>query len=300
MPHGTLKSPERYEPVSRAGSNRHPSRSGPPSDVGLYIKEAARTVGVSPATVRAWERQGLVTPVRTPAGYRLFTSADLERLRRIRDLFQVEGLNSAGVRQILRLSGEEIPAEPQQTNTESFGAGHRIRNLRRQQRISLRELAARTGLSPSYVSSVERSLGRPSFASLQKLAAALGTNVSHMLDQEPVVPPNEVVVRPHQRRRLQLDTPGIVMEQLAAVEQDLEPSLMRISPGCGSGESYFHEGEEFVLILEGTLEITLDETFDYVLEPGDAITFRSQRPHRWRNTGSRETVLVWVNTPPTF
>jgi mannose-6-phosphate isomerase-like protein (cupin superfamily) len=167
-------------------------------------------------------------------------------------------------------------------------------------RISVRELAARTDLSPSYVSSIERSLSRPSIASLQKLAAGLGINLSQMLDERPEAYSQEVVVRPHERRRLQLDEPGIVLEQLAVVEQDLEPSMMRIAPDAGSGEAYSHDGEEFIFVLEGKFEITLDETHEYLLESGDAITFRSRRPHRWRNPGESETLLIWVNTPPTF
>lgn len=290
---------EREARVSRTAS----PRSEPEADVqvdGVYIKQAARLVGVSPATIRSWERQGLVAPRRTPSGYRLYSHADVERLRRVRDLFRSGGLNSAGVRQVLHLSGEGLPTNGVDTSRESPRVGHRIRQLRKRMRMSLRELAARTGLSPSYVSSVERSLSHPSWASLQKLAAALETNVSQMVGDESEARSNDVVVRPHERRRLHLDTPGIFAEQLAIVEQALEPSIVRAAPGAGSGESYFHEGEEFVFILEGKLEITLDETYEYVLEPGDAITFRSHRPHRWRNPGVTETLLIWVNTPPTF
>jgi DNA-binding transcriptional MerR regulator len=266
----------------------------------IYIKQAAQMVGISAATIRAWERQGLIKTRRTAAGYRLYTQADVERLRRIRDLFQVDGLNAAGVRQMLRLSGEDAPPLEGKPSGDSDGLGMRIRRLRRRQGISLRQLATRTGLSPSYISSLERSHGRPSIASLQKLAAALGTNLSLMLGDESASSAGQLVVRPHQRRKLHLDTPGILMEQLAVEEQDLEPTVVRISPGCGSEDSYHHEGEEFIFVLDGTFEITLEETGVHVLEPGDAITFRSHRPHRWRNPGTSETILIWVNTPPTF
>jgi quercetin dioxygenase-like cupin family protein len=68
----------------------------------------------------------------------------------------------------------------------------------------------------------------------------------------------------------------------------------------GSEESYLHEGEEFLYVLTGTFEITLEEMDTYVLEAGAAMTFASNRPHRWRNPGAVETQVLWVNTPPTF
>jgi DNA-binding transcriptional MerR regulator len=278
----------------------HPGGSSDEQVGGVYIKQAARFVGVSPATIRAWERQGLVAPKRTQAGYRVYSQADIRRLRRVRDLFQAGGLNGAGVRHVLHLSGEDLLTHGGADPSDSPLVGRRIRQLRTRMRISVRELAARTDLSPSYVSSIERSLSRPSIASLQKLAAGLGINLSQMLDERPEAYSQEVVVRPHERRRLQLDEPGIVLEQLAVVEQDLEPSMMRIAPDAGSGEAYSHDGEEFIFVLEGKFEITLDETHEYLLESGDAITFRSRRPHRWRNPGESETLLIWVNTPPTF
>jgi quercetin dioxygenase-like cupin family protein len=80
----------------------------------------------------------------------------------------------------------------------------------------------------------------------------------------------------------------------------LEPLLFRIAPGASSGSSYTHDGEEFLYVLEGVFEITLDELTTYTLKEGDALTFASVRPHRFRNPGTAETTVVWINTPPTF
>jgi DNA-binding transcriptional MerR regulator/quercetin dioxygenase-like cupin family protein len=261
----------------------------------LYIRQAAELVGVSTAALRDWERQGLIQPQRTASGYRLYALNDIQRLRRIRDL-KNDRVNAAGVRQVLQLGGD--PVGDDERARAPLGA--QIRRLRRERNISLRELAARTGLSPSYLSAVERTKSRPSVASLQKLAAALGTNLSQMFGDSPAEPADSPVVRPHERRHLYLDTPGVVFEMLTVREQELEPTLTRIAPGCGSEGSYNHDGEEFIFVLDGMFEITLDETQAHLLHPGDAITFRSHIPHRWRNPGTIETILIWVNTPPTF
>ncbi len=52
----------------------------------IMIGEAARLVGVNPATLRAWERRGLFAADRSPSGYRRFTLGDIERLQRMRRL----------------------------------------------------------------------------------------------------------------------------------------------------------------------------------------------------------------------
>jgi quercetin dioxygenase-like cupin family protein len=79
----------------------------------------------------------------------------------------------------------------------------------------------------------------------------------------------------------------------------MEPHLFRIAPDAGSGESYSHEGEEFLYVLKGELEIALNG-HEYRLKQGDSFYFESATPHQWKNPGSKETWIIWVNTPPTF
>jgi MerR family transcriptional regulator/heat shock protein HspR len=76
-------------------------------DRGRYmISVAAELVGMHPQTLRLYETKGLVSPSRTPGGTRLYSEADLERLRLIQRLTTELGLNLAGVEQVLRLEDE--------------------------------------------------------------------------------------------------------------------------------------------------------------------------------------------------
>ena len=68
------------------------------------------------------------------------------------------------------------------------------------------------------------------------------------------------------------------MELLASGNKIMEPHLFRIAPGAGSGGSYDHEGEEFIHVLQGKLEVWLDEVERYVLEPGTACTLKVLTP----------------------
>jgi DNA-binding transcriptional MerR regulator len=69
--------------------------------VGFSIGEVSRAVGVAPQTVRLWEREGLIEPGRTERGYRVYSEADVERLRRIKHQRKTEGLNFAAIRKQL-------------------------------------------------------------------------------------------------------------------------------------------------------------------------------------------------------
>ena len=70
------------------------------------ISVAAELVGMHPQTLRLYEAKGLVRPGRTPGGTRLYSEADLDRLRLIHRLTTELGLNLAGVAQVLRLEDE--------------------------------------------------------------------------------------------------------------------------------------------------------------------------------------------------
>ena len=104
--------------------------------------------------------------------------------------------------------------------------------------------------------------------------------------------------RPDKRKVLEAG-PGVRMELLAWGNTVMEPHLFRIAPRAGSGESYTHEGEEFLHVLRGQLHISVAEA-EYRLKPGDSFYFESATPHRWFNPGRTETRVLWVNTPPTF
>lgn len=77
------------------------------------ISVAAELVGMHPQTLRMYETKGLVRPQRTPGGTRLYSEADIERLRIVQRLTTELGLNLAGVELVLRLEDELRKAHAQ-------------------------------------------------------------------------------------------------------------------------------------------------------------------------------------------
>jgi len=257
----------------------------------LRISEVARRVGISSSALRAWEALGLVVPQRTASRYRLYTEVDVRLLQRALFLRRARGLNPAAIVHILKRQGIVSPAAE-----SAAGPGQRFRRLRTRRRLSLAQVAKATGVSIGFLSAIERGQMRSSVSTLRRIARFYRTNLHSLVE---AAGENSRLVRPGQRKILET-TAGVRMELLAWGNTAMEPHLFRVRPNSGSGESYAHEGEEFLHILRGEFEIWLNHTEHYRLKTGDSLYFESSTPHRWRNPGRNETWLLWVNTPPTF
>jgi DNA-binding transcriptional MerR regulator/quercetin dioxygenase-like cupin family protein len=256
----------------------------------LKIGDVANAVGISPSAIRGWEALGLTRPHRTESRYRLYTDADVRVLKKARYLRKVRGLNAAAIVQMLKRDGA---IKPHATGTASIGP--RLRRLRTKRGAGLAEVASAAGISIGFLSALERSQMSASVGTLRRLARYYRTNILDFFDATEL---NTRLVRPAKRKVLEAG-PGVRMELLAWGNKVMEPHLFRIKPNAGSGEPYAHEGEEFIFVLRGDLEIALDGE-EYHLKRGDSFYFESATPHHWRNPGRSETWLLWVNTPPTF
>jgi len=256
----------------------------------LKIGDVARLVGVSSSVIRSWESLGLTRPHRSISKYRLYTPEDVKLLKRARFLRKVRGLNAPAIAQLLKREGLVRPAA-----NGSAAIGVHLRQMRLRRGLSLAQVAKRVGISVGFLSALERSHMSASVSTLRKLARFYKTNILDFFD---AAESNSRLVPSHKRKVLEAG-PGVRMELLAWGNTVMEPHLFRIAPRAGSGESYTHEGEEFLHVPQGRLHISVAEE-EYRLKPGDSFYFESATPHRWFNPGRTETRVLWVNTPPTF
>jgi DNA-binding transcriptional MerR regulator/quercetin dioxygenase-like cupin family protein len=265
--------------------------NSPSSEVYLKIGDVARRVGVSPSVIRSWESLGLTRPRRSESRYRLYTADDINLLKRARFLRKVRGLNAAAIVELLRREGRVRPAA-----SGSAGAiGSHLRKLRAKKKLSLAQVARAVGISVGFLSALERSQMSGSVGTLRKLARFYKTNILDFFD---ATGGNGRQVQPEQRKVLEAG-PGVHMELLAWGNTVMEPHLFRVAPDAGSGDSYAHDGEEFLYVLRGELAISLEKK-EYRLKAGDSFYFESSTPHHWKNPGRAQTWVLWVNTPPTF
>jgi quercetin dioxygenase-like cupin family protein len=142
------------------------------------------------------------------------------------------------------------------------------------------------------------SLGRQP---LWRIAAGYGLSVIDLLADEPP-PGSGIVLHRADRRQLVPGQGGVVKELLVRRQagKRMEPICVTIEPRGGSEGQYDHAGEEFGLVLSGSLELTVEDQV-YRVRRGDAFYFSSTRLHGFRNPSRRSrAVVLWVITPPSF
>jgi DNA-binding transcriptional MerR regulator/mannose-6-phosphate isomerase-like protein (cupin superfamily) len=281
-----------HENGIRGGSTARDDRgAGNPAPL-LKIGEVADMVGISASVIRTWEKLGLVSPERTGSKYRMYSPSDVKLLQRARYLSRVRGMNGPAVIELLKSKGELKSAR----NGHKDNLGLRLRAARTARGLSLADVAEMIGISVGFLSAIERSVMNASVATLRNLAKFYKLNILDFFDQSGA---RQYLVKPKERRQLEAGD-GVRMELLAWGNPVMEPHLFHVAPGAGSGEGeYAHEGEEFLFILNGTLDLVVDGK-EYRLQKGDSFYFESSTPHRWSNRTEKEAVVLWVNTPPTF
>ena len=183
-----------------------------------------------------------------------------------------------------------------ETNEVLAVIGGSIRRLRARKGMTLQALATATGLSASMLSLLERGKTGPSIGTLVVIASALDTQMTELLgaeraEEQPVsrraAQPIYATAAGVQRRILKTD-PGNGVE-IAVNEYD--------SGTASAPQPVAHQGVEFGVVLEGSLEITLNERI-YQLDEGDLVSYRSTDPHRIANPGRRRARALWVNLKP--
>ena len=172
--------------------------------------------------------------------------------------------------------------------------GERVRQLRQSIGLSVRTLATRTGFSPSFISQVEHGLASPSIASLERIATELGISLVEFFDV--ASPVDSATVRSGGEPHLISSWSRAELRALGPIgpEHALEPVMITLEPGGRSGKHpAAHAGEEFAIVFEGEVTLTLGDR-DHHLRRGDSATFSSATPHRWENSGTVPARIVVV------
>lgn len=178
--------------------------------------------------------------------------------------------------------------------------GKKIRALRKEAGLVLQDLSNRTGLSKPLLSQIEKEVVSPPISTLLKISKALNVNISYFFrDSEPEE--RIVLVRRDESKRVDSrffgrEESGYYYEALAykKVKKAMEPFLVEFKRKRMDRLSYFsHEGEEFIYLLEGTLEFRT-ENAQYILRPGDSLYFDSSIPHAYRSLERKNAKALTV------
>lgn len=179
--------------------------------------------------------------------------------------------------------------------------GEKLKKSRNDKNISLRELAAKVELSASFLSQIEQGKASPSIENLKKIANSLDVKVGYLIDEEEDLERNVQFLRSEEIRYAESKGSNTKLSLLVNLrEKNIEPIMYEIAPNGESGKDFYsHAGEEFVYIIEGELEVYIEDT-TYHLRKGDMLYFKSNIRHRFKNKTKKQVKALWVVSPPTF
>ncbi len=176
--------------------------------------------------------------------------------------------------------------------------GQRIRTAREQKKLTLDELALKTGLTKSFLSQVERGKSNPSLSSIRLIVQELNIPLVSLFEN-PTKNLSGVVVRKNKRKNFQLPDSTLNFELLSPDLKRQMEIIRVIAPPDGRSEYMAHEGEEWGYVVKGRIRLTVGNE-EFELEEGDTAYYSSEIPHGWVNETDDEVELIWAITPPSF
>ena len=175
--------------------------------------------------------------------------------------------------------------------------GERIKNLRELSNLTQEELADRAGLTKGFISQIERDLTSISLDSFLQILEAMDENISDFFREssaEKIVyrETDRVAIEKEKIQRFELLVPG-------STNRRLEPILLTLRKGQVTPRERPHEGEEFGFVLRGKVTLRFGKEA-LKLQRGECFYLSAEKEHWIQNTSSKEAVILWISSPPSF
>jgi transcriptional regulator with XRE-family HTH domain len=176
--------------------------------------------------------------------------------------------------------------------------GERIRAIRQLRRKTLKEIATAAQISESFLSQLERGRTNATIATLQRLANALGIEVSDLFTSNAARPR---VLRQDAREFVAWGRLGSKALLTPKPFHSLEVVVARFEPGGSTGdEPYTHgDSEELLIVVQGQVHVQLG-TEIHEVAAGDSVHYQSSTPHRVSNPGDATAEVLFVISPPSY
>ncbi|MDQ0508388.1 transcriptional regulator with XRE-family HTH domain [Peptoniphilus ivorii] len=179
-------------------------------------------------------------------------------------------------------------------------SGHKIRVMRKELGMSIKDLAEASNLSTGLISQIERDLVSPSVNAMLRIVDALHTTMGEFFED---IPPrkkplifrcgsHKMIDYAEVQRRIRILTPENEHFQLIEMRFDPTEAPKSLIPKS-------HDGEEFGFILAGSLEVVVNEV-SYHVSAGDSISFEASWPHVYINNADEPCLSIWLYTPPVY
>ena len=178
--------------------------------------------------------------------------------------------------------------------------GRRLKAVRLARNWTITQVSQLTGMSRSFISMLENGKTNISATRLQKLASVFDLTMTDLLPDEQSHRLIQIV-RDGEGAQIKGFAEGIEANLLVRdMQRRIQPVLLVLGVGMSHSNEHGHAGEEFVFVLDGTLEVSVDRGEYVTLTRGDAAFYPSALSHVFRNAGEDECRLLTISTPNTW
>jgi len=185
---------------------------------------------------------------------------------------------------------------------KKHSVGIKIRQLREEQKLSIEQLAQQSKTHKKFIEELESDQLVPSIAPLVKIARGLGIQLSTLMDDAPVT--GAVVSRQADLPETEIGFSGLGSYCASTLDfhplaknrqgRHMEPFIIDVHPTVPEECTFsFHEGEEFIFVLEGEIEVLYGGD-QHILGVGDSIYYDSTTPHQVKTAGDKKARILAV------
>lgn len=266
-------------------------------NINFSINQVAKMIGVVPATIRNWEKYGLIEAKRSSNNYRRFSLDDINTLKKIKEYSIDKKMGVQAIKMLLpNNSSSSLVHYLEHQNEQSFSKkliSNKWKEIRKRQGYTLKQVSEAVGISTSQLCKFENG-GNISLDQINDLAHFYNENPLSFLNTSSQ---DKHLVRKNEGEPFQLkNDPGIEMLSLVSMrEHSMYPVLCTVQPGCGNTLPHKHNGQEFIYLLSGKLEIHLNDDRPYIVNPGDSFYYSGLDKHCWKNISNKPAQLLWIH-----
>lgn len=174
----------------------------------------------------------------------------------------------------------------------------KIKSIRKQHDMTLKDLSEKSGFSVSFLSQVENGTSSLAIMSLKKIADALSVPMIYFFQEHEE---HKYLVKSEEQKVFTIDGSPSKFIRVSGdfPNRSLETLIVILEPETEHGDPMTHLGEEFIYVIEGAVIVNLDGT-DYIVKAGDTMHYPSNIPHQWRNPLKTQTKLLSTTSSTIF
>jgi transcriptional regulator with XRE-family HTH domain len=172
--------------------------------------------------------------------------------------------------------------------------GRRIKKIREQQHLTLKNVEAKAGISATHISEIERGKTSPTIGALIRIADALGKDPAYFIEDEELKDVSFIALEDRQTKKLEKAAGEIEVLTNSIPSGKINSQLITLAPApTGELEMHAHDADEAVLVLSGEVKFRVEDK-EYVLREGDSIYYVASQEHGYVNASdSAEAKMIW-------